>query len=84
MINGSLAMYDSIPSYRAMLEHENAAGPGDFALVGDEASLRRQIGNLASMGVTDINAVLVNDGPEMYERTLSFLAAEYGKAPTQE
>lgn len=78
MINEALELYGTIPSYRAMLDREGAAGPGDVALVGDEASLRQQLSQLAALGVTDLNAVLVNDGPEMYERTLQFLAGELG------
>lgn len=78
MIDEVLALYGTIPSYRAMLDREGAKGPGDIALVGNEASLRRQLSQLAVLGVTDLNAVLVNDGPGMYERTLQFLAAELG------
>ncbi|GGO72610.1 TIGR03564 family F420-dependent LLM class oxidoreductase [Nonomuraea cavernae] len=50
------AMYGQLPSYRAMLDREGAAGPGDVAIVGDEESVRAQIDTLAKAGVTDFVA----------------------------
>jgi alkanesulfonate monooxygenase SsuD/methylene tetrahydromethanopterin reductase-like flavin-dependent oxidoreductase (luciferase family) len=50
------AVYDSLPSYKAMLDKEGAAGPGDVAIVGDEASVREQILGLEDVGVTDFVA----------------------------
>lgn len=76
MIDQALKLYKNIPSYRAMMDREGVAGPGDIALVGDEAQLRRQIRALADTGVTDLNAVLVHEKPEEYESTLAFLASE--------
>ncbi|MFG3436856.1 TIGR03564 family F420-dependent LLM class oxidoreductase [Nonomuraea sp. NPDC047897] len=52
------AVYGQLPSYRAMLDREGAAGPGDVAIVGDEASVRAQIEELAETGVTDFGAAL--------------------------
>lgn len=76
MVDRQLALYTNIPSYRAMLDREGARGPGDVAVVGNEAELRRQLGRLQDIGVTDLNAVLVNEGGNAYERTLAFLADE--------
>jgi len=50
------AVYDQLPSYRAMLDREGAAGPADVALVGDEASVQAQLADLADAGVTDFVA----------------------------
>ena len=50
------AIYDTLPSYKAMLDKEGAAGPGDVAIVGDEAAVRQQIVALAAIGVTDFVA----------------------------
>lgn len=47
------SIYGQLPSYRAMLDKEGAAGPGDVAIVGDEDSVRAQIEALAAAGVTD-------------------------------
>jgi 5,10-methylenetetrahydromethanopterin reductase len=51
-----LAIYGQLPSYRAMLDREGAAGPADVALVGDEDAVAAQIQALADAGVTDFVA----------------------------
>jgi 5,10-methylenetetrahydromethanopterin reductase len=50
------AVYGQLPSYRAMLDREGAAGPADVALVGDEAAVEAQLADLADAGVTDFVA----------------------------
>jgi F420-dependent oxidoreductase-like protein len=50
------AIYGELPSYRAMLDREGAAGPADVALVGDEESVAAQLAGLADAGVTDFVA----------------------------
>ena len=49
----AFAIYGQLPSYRAMLDREGAAGPGEVAIVGDEDSVTAQITSLAQAGVTD-------------------------------
>jgi len=49
-------VYGFLPSYRAMLDREGAAGPADVAIVGDEATVRAEIGRIADAGVTDFVA----------------------------
>jgi 5,10-methylenetetrahydromethanopterin reductase len=50
------AVYGELPSYRAMLDREGAAGPGDVAIVGDEDAVSAQISALGEAGVTDFVA----------------------------
>jgi F420-dependent oxidoreductase-like protein len=50
------AVYGELPSYRAMLDREGAAGPGDVAVVGDEDAVGAQISALSEAGVTDFVA----------------------------
>ena len=57
-----LTMYGQLPSYRAMLDREGAAGPGDVAIVGDEAEIRAGLGRLRDAGVTDTESVLRGAG----------------------
>lgn len=57
-------IYGSLPSYRAMLDREGAAGPADVAVVGDEAEIRRQVARLASVGATDLVANVFGSGDE--------------------
>jgi F420-dependent oxidoreductase-like protein len=49
-------IYGQLPSYRAMLDREGAAGPGDVALTGDEDAVTAQVTALAEAGVTDFVA----------------------------
>ncbi len=57
------AIYGTLPSYRAMLDREGAAGPGDVALVGDEDTVRAGIARYADAGVTDLNVAPFGDVP---------------------
>lgn len=76
MIDRVLSIYGMLPSYRAMLDKEGAAGPSDVAIVGDEASLRASLKHLKEVGVTDLCASIVAEDAETYQRTFDFLAAE--------
>lgn len=71
------AMYGTLPSYRAMLDHEGLEGPGQIAMIGDEATLEAGIRRLADAGVTDLNANVIGDGKDRegsMRRTTEFLA----------
>ena len=67
-----LAIYGQLPSYRAMLDREGAAGLGDVAIVGDEDAVAAQIAELADAGVTDFTAAQFAHGPDR-ERTRNLL-----------
>jgi alkanesulfonate monooxygenase SsuD/methylene tetrahydromethanopterin reductase-like flavin-dependent oxidoreductase (luciferase family) len=69
------AMYGELPSYRAMLDREGAAGPADVALVGDEAAVSAQLATLAESGVTDFVAGEYARGEDAV-RTREFLRAQ--------
>lgn len=70
-----LTIYGQLPSYRAMLDREGAAGPADLAIAGDENLLRGELKRLEDIGVTHFNAAIaaVEDGA--FERTLEFLSS---------
>jgi alkanesulfonate monooxygenase SsuD/methylene tetrahydromethanopterin reductase-like flavin-dependent oxidoreductase (luciferase family) len=55
-------IYGGLPSYRAMLDKEGAAGPADVAVVGDEEVVAAAVGRLAEAGVTDFQASVFGDG----------------------
>ncbi|HTT51802.1 MAG TPA: TIGR03564 family F420-dependent LLM class oxidoreductase [Streptosporangiaceae bacterium] len=69
------AIYGQLPSYRAMLDREGAAGPEDVALVGDEAAVAAQLGTLAEAGVTDFVAGVYGRGEDA-ARTREFLRTQ--------
>jgi len=58
------AMYGRLPSYRAMLDREGAAGPGAVAIIGDQDAVVQQIRGLAAVGVTDFVAAEFARGEE--------------------
>jgi 5,10-methylenetetrahydromethanopterin reductase len=66
------AIYGQLPSYRAMLDREGAAGPADVAIVGDEDTVTEQVLAFAGAGVTDFVAAEFARGEER-ERTRSLL-----------
>lgn len=67
-----MGYYGDLPSYRAMLDREDAAGPADVAVVGDEDAVGEQMRALADAGVTDFVAAEYTRGPEAV-RTRAFL-----------
>ncbi len=66
------AIYGDLPSYRAMLDREGAAGPADLAMVGDEEAVGAQIRALTDAGVTDFVAGEYGSGEDA-ARTRTFL-----------
>ena len=75
VLGGALGMYGQLPSYRAMLDREGLSRPEDFAMIGDEAHLRREIARLGDLGVTDFNAAIADVEPGAFDRTFDFLAS---------
>jgi 5,10-methylenetetrahydromethanopterin reductase len=73
----ALAIYGQLPSYRAMLDKEGAAGPGDVAIVGTEDEVAAQISALAEAGVTDFVAAEVAEAEER-RRTRALLRTLIG------
>lgn len=57
-------IYGQLPSYRAMLDKEGAAGPADIAIAGSESEVLDRISALADMGVTDFAAVEFGGTPD--------------------
>ena len=73
-VEEELAIYGQLPSYRAMLDREGAAGPSDVAIIGDEDAVAAQILALADAGVTDFVAAELAHGKDR-DRTRSLLKA---------
>jgi F420-dependent oxidoreductase-like protein len=65
-------VYGILPSYRAMLDREGAAGPADVAIVGDEATVAKEVQRLADTGITDFAAAQFGSVEE-HERTRALL-----------
>jgi 5,10-methylenetetrahydromethanopterin reductase len=69
------AIYGGLPSYRAMLDREGAAGPGDVAIAGDADAVAEQLLRLEEAGATDFLAVpfAVAGDADAVERTRALL-----------
>jgi alkanesulfonate monooxygenase SsuD/methylene tetrahydromethanopterin reductase-like flavin-dependent oxidoreductase (luciferase family) len=63
------AVYGTLPSYRAMLDREGAAGPADIAIMGSIGEVQDRVAALADIGVTDFAAVEFGATPEEIANT---------------
>jgi len=80
--------YASLPSYRAMLDREGAAGPAEVAIVGDHDAIGEQLLRLAEAGATEFIASPYalgehDAGVEACLRTLVTLGAEIAARPPE-
>lgn len=71
-------IYGSLPSYRAMLDREGAAGPEDIAILGSESEVVARIQALAEIGVTDFAAVEFPGNPDEAAATRSAVKRAMG------
>ncbi|MFZ9628592.1 MAG: TIGR03564 family F420-dependent LLM class oxidoreductase [Ilumatobacteraceae bacterium] len=69
----AFAVYDTLPSYKTMMNLEGVDGPGGLAICGTEAEVRDQIAELRSIGVTDFNAGVYTSDPDEVARTHAVL-----------
>jgi F420-dependent oxidoreductase-like protein len=73
-IDDQFAAAGQMPAYRAVLDREGVAGPGDVSVVGDEAFVTAQLRRLADAGVTEfVGSPLGDDATRI--RTGKLLAA---------
>jgi 5,10-methylenetetrahydromethanopterin reductase len=63
-IDTALAIYPTLPSYKAMLDKEGATSPADVALVGSKGQIVDALGQLASAGVTEMGAAIIGTSAE--------------------
>jgi len=62
-------VYGQLPSYRAMLDKEGAAGPADIAIIGSASEVADRIMALSEIGVTDFAAVEFGATPDEVAET---------------
>lgn len=68
-----LAVYGTLPSYRAMLDREGAAGPADIAVIGSAEQVRAGLERFADAGATTIVAAEIGADPGERDRTRELL-----------
>jgi alkanesulfonate monooxygenase SsuD/methylene tetrahydromethanopterin reductase-like flavin-dependent oxidoreductase (luciferase family) len=69
------ALYGTLPSYRAMLDREGLAGPGEVAVLGSEEQVAAELDRVAEAGVTDLIAAIAPVDEDARDRTLELLAS---------
>jgi F420-dependent oxidoreductase-like protein len=72
-VGQALVTYGFLPSYRAMLDREGLGGPGDFALLGDEATVAAGLATYDHAGVDDLLAADVSATSDERTRTRELL-----------
>jgi F420-dependent oxidoreductase-like protein len=74
-VGKNFAIYGSLPSYRAMLDREGAAGPADVTLAGDEKTLDAALDRLRGLGVSDFAGAIAALDADTGKRTIEYLAS---------
>jgi 5,10-methylenetetrahydromethanopterin reductase len=77
-IDEALAIYPTLPSYRAMLDREGASEPSDISFVGDETAVVNALGRLADAGATEFVASVMGDTEE--RRRTAEVLSQYADA----
>ncbi len=75
LVAEQFALYGGLPSYRAMLDLDDADGPADVAIIGDEAQVEASLRRLADGGVTEFSAVIAAANGEDARRTWELLTS---------
>ncbi|HEX7165892.1 MAG TPA: LLM class F420-dependent oxidoreductase [Acidimicrobiales bacterium] len=66
-------IYGVLPSYRAMLDREGAAGPGDVAIVGSRRVVQDEVKRMVDNGATEFVAVPFENVDETLEAVAALL-----------
>jgi alkanesulfonate monooxygenase SsuD/methylene tetrahydromethanopterin reductase-like flavin-dependent oxidoreductase (luciferase family) len=73
-VNQTLEIYGTLPSYRAMLDREGAAGPADVGLFGSREQVLEKLNDLAEAGVTEFSGAMAGNADDR-EATYDTLVA---------
>lgn len=75
MVNSTLSVYGTLPSYQAMLEREGATSPADVGLLGSRELVLERLHGLAEAGVTEFSASIIGNAQQRdatYEALLDY------------
>jgi 5,10-methylenetetrahydromethanopterin reductase len=78
LIGQILVDYNTLPSYRAVMDIEGVAGPADVSLVGNEDEVRTGLERFAAAGTTDFSALEFPTNDDERVRTRELLKAVNG------
>jgi F420-dependent oxidoreductase-like protein len=71
----ALALYQTVPSYRKVLDREGVATAAEVALISDEQSVTRQLKTYVNAGASDVVLVPLQTGPDELQRVWDLAAA---------
>ena len=71
----AFAIYDSLPSYKTMMNREGVDGPGGIAVVGTHDEVRDQVRAIADLGVTDFGVGVFAANPDEEAATIAAVRA---------
>ncbi|MBE1536733.1 TIGR03564 family F420-dependent LLM class oxidoreductase [Actinomadura algeriensis] len=63
-VAATAGVYAGMPNYQRVMDLGGASSPAEAALVGDEASVRKQLRSLLDAGATDVWVNIVGVGPD--------------------
>ena len=75
MISEQLAVYPTLPAYRAMMDIEGADLAGDIAIVGDQETVELELRRLEESGVTHFSGAVFEAEAGASARTMEFIAS---------
>ncbi|MBH0775791.1 LLM class F420-dependent oxidoreductase [Nocardia bovistercoris] len=70
----NFAMYNTLPSYRAMMDREGAEGAADLAIIGTEEEVAARLADVEAAGATEFGAIVYMRGDTRTRKFLSQLA----------
>lgn len=73
LIDSALAIYPTLPSYKAMLDREGATNASDVAILGSADEVARGLDELAAAGVTEMSVAVIGTESDQ-AATREFLA----------
>lgn len=74
-----IGRYRMMPSYKAMIDREGSDKASDFAIVGNEQTLAAGLDRLERIGVTDLDANILDFEDGCRGRTLDYLTSRVGR-----
>jgi F420-dependent oxidoreductase-like protein len=72
---GRLALYETVPSYRKVLDREGVAKAADLAVIGDERAVTAQLRTYLDAGATDVLLVPLQAEPDDLRRVWDLATA---------
>jgi F420-dependent oxidoreductase-like protein len=72
---GGLAFYETVPSYRKVLDREGVAKAAELAVIGDAPAVTRQLKTYVDAGATDVVLVPLQSGSDDLRRVWDLAAA---------